>query len=87
MARIIIADDSYFSILDLLIVDFQMPNVDGISLIEEIANEDPDAKFIQCTISIKKLQNNPRMNKSVSVITKRFNKTKFIESLTTVLAN
>lgn len=72
---------------DLLIVDFQMPIMDGISLIEELAKEDPHAKVIMCTGSIEKLQSDSRMNKDVMVIEKPFDNNDFIQSISTVLAN
>ncbi|NHN34961.1 response regulator [Paenibacillus agricola] len=72
---------------DLLIVDFQMPIMDGISLIEEITKEDPDAKVMICTGSIEKLQCDSRMNKGVTVIAKPFNNKDFIESVSTALKN
>jgi two-component system chemotaxis response regulator CheY len=72
---------------DLLIVCFQMPIMDGISLIEEIMKEDPAAKVLMCTGSIEKLQCDSRMDKGVTVIAKPFDNNDFIESVSTALAN
>lgn len=70
---------------DLLIVDFQMPIMDGIALINEILKVDPDVKVLMCTGSIDQLQSDLRMKKNVPMVTKPFDNDDFIESVTAVL--
>jgi two-component system chemotaxis response regulator CheY len=61
--------------------------MDGISLIKEIAKNDPDLKVLMCTGSIEKLQFDSRMNKGITVIAKPFDNNDFMESVSTALAN
>jgi len=70
---------------DLLIVDYQMPIMDGISLIEEISKHDPNLKVLICTGSVEELKFDSRKSKDVQVITKPFDNDEFIESVSAAL--
>jgi two-component system chemotaxis response regulator CheY len=72
---------------DLLIVDYQMPFMDGISLIQEISKNHPYLRVLMCTASIEELQSDSRMNRDVPVISKPFDNDDFIESVSAALAN
>ncbi|MCY9667553.1 response regulator [Paenibacillus alginolyticus] len=72
---------------DLLIIDYKMPIMDGITLIDEITKDDPDAKFLMCTGSFEEIENVIRLKKDVKVLQKPFDINEFFESVATTLAN
>lgn len=72
---------------DLLIVDYQMPVMDGISLIEEITKDDPAVKVLLCTGSIEELGNDTRIPKDVAVLSKPFDNNEFLGLVTAALLN
>jgi two-component system, chemotaxis family, chemotaxis protein CheY len=71
---------------DLLIVDYQMPIMDGISLIQEISKDDLYLRVLMCTGSIEELKCDSRMSGDVLVISKPFDNDDFIESVSAALA-
>jgi two-component system, chemotaxis family, chemotaxis protein CheY len=71
---------------DLLIVDYQMPVMDGITLIQEISKDDLYLRVLMCTASIEELNCDSRMTRDVPVISKPFDNDDFIESVSAALA-
>jgi len=71
---------------DLLIVDYKMPILDGITLINEITKDDPEAKVLMCTGSFEEIENVKRLKKGVMVLPKPFDINEFNESVATTLA-
>lgn len=72
---------------DLLIVDYQMPILDGISVINAITRDAPDARVLMCTGSIDKVKCDLMMNKDITVISKPFDIDEFIQVLKKTLTN
>jgi len=72
---------------DLIIVDYQMPCMDGISLIEEVMKFDPSVKVIMCSANIIPSELQSRLNKSIPFVSKPFDNDKFMNMLQVVLAD
>ncbi|WP_276358082.1 response regulator [Cohnella caldifontis] len=72
---------------DLLIVDYRMPVMDGISLIEQITKVDPEVKVLLCTASTDALGNDSRLIKDIAVISKPFDNNEFLGLVAVALEN
>ncbi|WP_019121853.1 response regulator [Brevibacillus massiliensis] len=66
---------------DLMIVDYQMPCMDGISLIEEVLKIDSGVKVMVCSAAIDQKEIRSRINKNIPVVTKPFDNDKFVTSM------
>lgn len=71
---------------DLLIVDYQMPVMDGISLIKEIKKDDSAVKVLLCTGSIDVLENDG-LTKDIAVLSKPFDNNELLGLVTAALEN
>jgi two-component system chemotaxis response regulator CheY len=71
---------------DLLIVDYKMPILDGITLVEMIIKEDPRARILMCTGSFEELKNTIRLKRGVIVLPKPFDIKEFFDSVAKTLS-
>jgi len=71
---------------DLLIVDYHMPKLNGISVIHAIVQNDPEAKIVLCTGSIEELESD-RMIINLPILTKPFNNNDLIQTIEILLKN
>lgn len=72
---------------DLMIVDYQMPLMNGIALIERVMAIQPKQKILMCSAEINPTDLNARVKASIPMIRKPFDYNHFIQIMNLTLAD